>query len=372
MKKTYIKSLSLLLLLAIVAGLCVIQTCAEEVKTTPTGYKNADDVVYNIYTEGKFKVIANWGARAEEATFLSKYAVEYYTGDASYEKLSANTGGSGKTDAPQSALFKALRELMESRHTYKTNYDETRPLYRYTDCISGNKDRFSSFYSGTLYDGTWIGGSNTPWNREHTWPKSKGIKNSPAADDIMMLRATLRSENGSRGNKAYGESSGYFEPGESTRGDCARILLYMYVRWETFGRMWGSDGVIESLDILLKWMEEDPVDTWEMGRNDSVESITGVRNVFVDYPEFAFSLFGRETPEGYTTPSSLSSVGTDKSTETNAPASTESESDTKTDTPKDISSQTFVFIIILCTVTALAVTVIVVVVVIKKKKCRKA
>ena len=38
-------------------------------------------------------------------------------------------------------------------------------------------------------------------------------------------------------------------------------------------------------DDLLRWIEEDPVDTWELGRNDSVEAITGTRNVFVDYPE---------------------------------------------------------------------------------------
>jgi hypothetical protein len=67
--------------------------------------------------------------------------------------------------------------------------------------------------------------------------------------------------------------------------------------------MWGSSGVMENLDILLKWMEEDPVDTWEMGRNDAVQSITGVRNVFVDYPEFAWLLFGREIPSDLVTPS---------------------------------------------------------------------
>ena len=34
-----------------------------------------------------------------------------------------------------------------------------------------------------------------------------------------------------------------------------------------------------------------------MGRNDSVQSITGVSNVFVDYPEYAWLLFGQEVPE---------------------------------------------------------------------------
>ena len=33
-----------------------------------------------------------------------------------------------------------------------------------------------------------------------------------------------------------------------------------------------------------------------MRRNDLIESIQGNRNVFIDYPEFAFQLFGREVP----------------------------------------------------------------------------
>ncbi|MBQ6431658.1 MAG: InlB B-repeat-containing protein, partial [Oscillospiraceae bacterium] len=64
-----------------------------------------------------------------------------------------------------------------------------------------------------------------------------------------------------------------------------------------------TGGVIESRAVLLQWMQEDPVDTWEMGRNDAVQSITGVRNVFVDYPELAFKLLGESVPANYTTPS---------------------------------------------------------------------
>jgi hypothetical protein len=67
--------------------------------------------------------------------------------------------------------------------------------------------------------------------------------------------------------------------------------------------MWGKSGVMESLTVLLEWMEADPVDTWEMGRNDSVQSITGTRNIFVDYPEYAWLLFGKEIPSNMVTPS---------------------------------------------------------------------
>ena len=125
----------------------------------------------------------------------------------------------------------------------------------------------------------------------------------------MMLRPTATSENSSRGNTAYGESGSYYDPNTESNGkynlhgDVARICLYVYVRWGNTGRMWGASGVMESKEVLLKWMEEDPVDTWELGRNDAVQSITGTRNVFVDYPELAFDLFNAEIPNGYDTPS---------------------------------------------------------------------
>ncbi len=116
------------------------------------------------------------------------------------------------------------------------------------------------------------------------------------------------------------------------RGDCARILLYQYTRWGNTSRMWGSGGVIENLDVLLRWMEEDPVDTWEMGRNDAVESITGTRNVFVDYPEYAWLLFDRDIPDDVVTPSGIAASGDSRPTETETTTETESFTETTTET----------------------------------------
>ncbi len=274
--------------------------------TTPSGYTCADDVQY--VKDGNY--IANWGARGENCTFLSTYAQSFYTGSYTYSALENVAGGTGKSDAPNSDLYDSLQTLMTSKHTYKTGYDETNNLYRYTDCLLGNDSKISSFYSGTVFDSAWVSGG-TVWNKEHTWPKSKETEKK-AKEDIMMLRPTVTSENSARGNTAYGESSGYYNPnGEMSgqnpqgdlRGDCARIVLYVYVRWGNTSRMWGTSGVMESLPVLLKWMEEDPVDTWEMGRNDAVQSITGTRNVFVDYPEYAWRLFGATIPDDISTPS---------------------------------------------------------------------
>ena len=61
--------------------------------------------------------------------------------------------------------------------------------------------------------------------------------------------------------------------------------------------------VFQSIDVLLEWCALDPVDTWEMGRNEVVEDIQGNRNVFIDYPELAWLLFGKSVPTNMTTPS---------------------------------------------------------------------
>ena len=89
----------------------------------------------------------------------------------------------------------------------------------------------------------------------------------------------------------------------------ARICLYVYVRW---GSDWGATSitsVFQSVDVLLEWCALDPVDTWEMGRNEVVEDIQGNRNVFIDYPELAWLIFDRAVPSNMTTPSGNAANG---------------------------------------------------------------
>ncbi len=271
---------------------------------------------FEAQAAGKTPTVANWGIRGQTATSLSNAGQRFYSGSYSFENLITHAGSKYQNEVPNSDLYKTLQQLMASRHTYQTNYDELRyNVYNYTDCENGDTGSISCFYSGKDIGPKWDSGAT--WNREHTWPQSKGSgKNTPAGADIMAVRPTASSANGSRGNTAYGESNGFYHPNTGTnfdlRGDCARIVLYTYVRWGTpvhLSNMWGKGGVIENQNILLKWMQEDPVDTWELGRNDSIESFTGTRNVFVDYPELAFLLFGREVPTDMVTPSGEASLG---------------------------------------------------------------
>ena len=255
--------------------------------------------------------VANWGYRGVTATYLSEQAQDFYEdNNTSYELLAQYAGSSYQNQVPSSPLYGELQDLMVSNHDHITSYDETRYQYCYTDCQGGNATGpISSFYSGREIGPDWDGGDT--WNREHCWPRSKCINQSKKDDsaDIMTLRPTSKQENSSRGNTAYGESGSFFDPNDDSNGqynvhgDVARLVLYNYVRWGNTSYMWGSSGVMESQEVLFKWMEEDPVDTWELGRNDAVESITGTRNVFVDYPELAYLMFNRAIPSDMPTPS---------------------------------------------------------------------
>ena len=170
----------------------------------------ADAAVEYVY-DSTGKYIYNWGTRGEVATSLSPNAEAFYTGDSTYDVLSVYKGGTGVSDAPQSALYTELQTLMKTAHSHETSYAETRDLYQYTDCQNSGKDSkaISSFYSGKAIGPAWDGGAT--WNREHTWPNSKGVGGNDE-NDIMMLRPTASTENGARGNMAYGEGAGYFDP----------------------------------------------------------------------------------------------------------------------------------------------------------------
>ncbi|MBR3909437.1 MAG: endonuclease, partial [Clostridia bacterium] len=293
-----------------------------------TGFTAASDVNY-VKAEGKY--IVNWGDRDEDATFLSTSAQNFYKTGNTFEEVITLDGGTSKSNAHKSELYTKLKKIMTDAHSYVISYDATRSLFRYTDCIKNNSAQISSFYSGNMFNGTWDSGAT--WNREHVWPNSKGDLAGNGENDIMMLRPTLKDENGSRSNKAYGTTSAYYDPNAESggkydlRGDVSRIILYQYTRWGCVNTgskfnpndIFGTNGVIESLDVLLDWVEEDPVDTWEMGRNDAVQSITGTRNVFVDYPEYAWALFGEDCPDDLVTPSGNADLVPDASDRPDTP-----------------------------------------------------
>ena len=264
---------------------------------------------------------ANSGTRDEICTDLSGTSVStYYTNDYTYDNLSALSGN---------ALLQTLRTLMTSTHSYQTSYDECRDYSVITDCENADGTTINLLYTSyvvTMADYINNVTNGGGWNREHVWPKSLGgFSTTGAGADLHHIRPTDKSVNGKRGNEKYGiptnptpvtgtvtvanmvgghSDNAYFEPLDNAKGDVARICLYVYVRYGgELSKCSSITNVFQSIDVLLQWHEEDPVDTWEMGRNEVVYAIQGNRNVFIDYPELAWLLFDREIPDDIMTPS---------------------------------------------------------------------
>ena len=50
--------------------------------------------------------------------------------------------------------------------------------------------------------------------------------------------------------------------------------------------------VAQSMPMLLEWHELDPVDEFEIQRNERCYSVQKNRNPFIDHPEFADMIWG--------------------------------------------------------------------------------
>ena len=291
-----------------------------------------------------FAAQKNTGTRHQVCTALSDQALDYYTGDYSPEAfISYDTDTTGSClKAVDSELYNVLQTLMTKTHTYEVNYNGNNGLqdyWPYTDCNKG-ASKAQLFYSDTT-------GS---FNREHVWPKSRAsFLQTAGGSDLHHLRPTNSNMNSTRSNYTFGNvremvsdpstaeysgktvlwyngsytsggsKIGLVEVNDNIKGDVARILLYVYVRWEernifendTSAKPGPDDNennglrVIYDLETLLEWCEMDPVDTWEMGRNDATQSVQGNRNVFIDYPELAWLLFGQDPPADMKVPEHL-------------------------------------------------------------------
>lgn len=218
-------------------------------------------------------------------------------------------------------LFKKLNTMMGEKNKMAKadyasvySYDNLRNAYIDVDKDLNGTGNIIWFYDGFSASGAWDNG--TTWNREHVWPQSKGAdKDAPMGYDMQSVRPADASTNSSRGSKAYGEGSNYYDPDEfginnplyvntnlgSYKGDAARIILYDYITYGEYGgnknklynglaqllNKTGKNGVFQSIPILLKWHMNDPVSLTEMVRNDGAEAYQGNRNPFIDFPELA-------------------------------------------------------------------------------------
>ncbi len=170
-------------------------------------------------------------------------------------------------------------------------------------------------------------GSNR-WNREHVWSKSHGFRNESdsAYTDCHHLRPADESVNSSRSTRDFDEASTQhaeatecyydndewtWEPRDDVKGDVARMMFYMVVRYDPGYHSDNSTYDLELVDslgtqvdqplfgklsTLLAWHAADPVDSFEQNRNEVVYSYQGNRNPFIDHPEYADSLWNDALP----------------------------------------------------------------------------
>ncbi|WP_440068506.1 endonuclease [Tenacibaculum discolor] len=147
------------------------------------------------------------------------------------------------------------------------------------------------------------GGNTGDWNREHVFPKSLGtpdLGTSGPGADAHHLRPSDVSFNSQRGNKLFatgsgnaGDVSGNWYPGDEWKGDVARMMMYMYLRYGSqclpknvaVGSVVASDS--NMVDLLLEWNAQDPVSDLEIQRNNIVANEQGNRNPFIDNPYIA-------------------------------------------------------------------------------------
>ncbi len=152
------------------------------------------------------------------------------------------------------------------------------------------------------------GSAGSQWNREHVYPKSLGNPNlgtSGPGADVHHLRSSDVSYNSSRGSQKFaqgsgnsGSVSGGWYPGDEWKGDVARMMLYMYLRYGNqclpknvaIGSSPSSDS--NMVTMLLEWNAADPVSNFEKQRNPIIENLQGNRNPFIDNPAFATKIWG--------------------------------------------------------------------------------
>ena len=258
----------------------------------------------------------------------TKYLGSTSTGNPAMATTSAATGGGyySGINGYGTSIKGQLHTLIKNTHTTQYTYDGAKVQLYYTDEDPANSNNVIEIYTGWSINRNSFGSGTTDWNREHTWSKSHGdfgdVK--PAGTDLHHLRPCDATVNSAKSNKdfdtggtAYTDASpppGYtgstgcftttetWEPRDADKGDVARMIMYMAVRYDgddsnmttdlelvdhTYSDAGSNLPYYGKLSTLLQWHYQDPPDAWEARRNNRIEERQGNRNPFIDHPEYA-------------------------------------------------------------------------------------
>ena len=248
-------------------------------------------------------------------------------------------------DKSGSDLRTALTSLTTSKHTTQLGYDWT---FDGIDIVNGTlEDIYSTCNWSTTGSDQCSGRYSSVcdcYNREHVVPQSLFNEVSPQRGDRHHLFLTDGKVNNQRANYPFGECSsgesagtnalgklgtstftGYtsigtvFEPDDQYKGDIARAIMYMAIRYATVSSYpvtsWSGNAMFSgslstnyglsaySVALLMKWHRQDPVSQKEITRNNGVADKQGNRNPFIDYPCLAEYLWGNKAGETFSTTS---------------------------------------------------------------------
>lgn len=217
------------------------------------------------------------------------------------------------------ALKDALHNIIKGHKTY--GYSSTSSFYKDIDRDPYDSGKMYFIYTGET-------SISTSYNKEHVWAKSHGNFGTriPEGSDLHNLHPCNSNLNSTRSNLDFKEGgeiiSGYvgnnkktsssFEPSDFSKGDVARTIFYMAVRYSGDGEKKlevsspssskyydfssGADGVHGNFDDLYKWATsgQDPVDDYEVHRNNVIYSdYQHNRNPFIDHPEFVQMIYDK-------------------------------------------------------------------------------
>ena len=221
------------------------------------------------------------------------------------------------------ALASQLHDIIDNHTVF--NYDSARSNLQVTDADPNQPGHIILAYTNESLDVTPFSGNSIPgwdsgrtWNREHTWPRSRGVGSSgPDTSDLHQLRPSDPGVNTSRNNLNFGGAFGLgaagrvsdgngtvWYPGDQDAGLTARQQFYLDVRYDgldssTEDLMLGVGNPslsgaqqLGDLNRLIEYHYAAPVSDFERNRNSIIfDDFQGNRNPFIDRPEFAWSVF---------------------------------------------------------------------------------
>ncbi len=199
-------------------------------------------------------------------------------------------------------MFEELEAVTKAKHTTILSYGQRHQHLYNADADLNNTDNVILMYSGeSRYWEEYTSGTNAyspqTFNTEHVYPQSK-LTSDDAVTDLHHLRSCDATINSDRSNFSFIDGTGTYKlegnewfPGDDWRGDIARMIMYLNIRYgETFDK-------VGDLNLFIAWNIADPVSTFEMQRNEVIYAAQGNRNPFIDNPYLATLIWGGSDAE---------------------------------------------------------------------------